>query len=159
MLYYYEGYIAPGYYADTAEGPSGSHQMYYSALHGQWSGLSNGVFDLDSDPIKVSVHTNAYSPNLDVHDFWDDTTNEVVGGGYTAGGELLPGITVALSSGTVTFDAGDVIWRWSATGFTNGRKFVVYRYTVDPATSRLFSVITANNDVGNRSCDLILTGT
>jgi hypothetical protein len=158
VSYYYSGYIAAGYFIDDAVGPVSSHRMYYSVLHGQWSGLPNGVFDLDSDPIKVSAHTNAYSPNLDTHDFWDDTTNEVVGGGYTAGGALIPGITVALSSGTVTFDGGDVVWLRSATGFTNARKFVIYRATGTPSTSRLFSVIAANNDVGNVSCDLVLTG-
>lgn len=156
--YYYAGYIADGYFVNTSNPATGLHRMYYSVLLGQWSGLPNGVFDLDSDAIKVSAHTDSYSPNLDTHDFWDDTTDEVSGGNYVSGGAALPGITVALSSGTVTFDGGDVVWLRSPTGFTNARKFVIYRSTGDPATSRLFSVITANNDVGNISCDLVLTG-
>jgi hypothetical protein len=157
LLYYYSGYIDDGYFEDIQAPAVWSHQLYYSALLGQWSGLPNGVFDLDSDVIKVSAHTDAYSPNLDVHDFWDDTTDEVSGGNYSSGGAVLPGITVSLASGIVTFDAGSVIWLRSATGFTNARKFVIHRSTGTPSTSRLFSVITGNNDVGNAACDLVLS--
>jgi hypothetical protein len=85
------------------------------------------------------------------------TTDEVSGGNYSSGGAVLPGITVSLASGIVTFDAGSVIWLRSATGFTNARKFVIHRSTGTPSTSRLFSVITGNNDVGNAACDLVLS--
>jgi hypothetical protein len=156
--YYEPGYIDAGYFADAPAPATGIHLIYYSALLGQWAGTPNGVFDLDSDTLKVSAHTDLYSPNLDVHDFWDDTSNEVSGGGYSSGGAVLPGVTVSIASGTVTFDAGDVVWLRSATGFTNARKFVVYRSTGTPGTSRLFSVFTANNDVGNSACDLVLSG-
>ena len=135
-----------------------THLMYYSSIKGQWDNTTNGVFNLGSggDTVKVSAHTNTYSPNQDTHDFFDDVTNEVSGGNYTAGGATLAGQTIARSSGTVTFDANDVVWTQSGTGFTTGRKFVVYRSTGSAATSRLFSVVTADNDVGNLSGDLTI---
>jgi hypothetical protein len=133
-----------------------THLMYYSALLGQWNGLSNGVFDLDTDTMKVSGHTNTYSPNQDTNDFWDDATNEVSGTNYTAGGATLGSVTVSRSTNTVTFDAADVVWSQSGSGFSNARKFVIYRSTGTAATSRLYSVVTADADVGNVTGDLTL---
>ncbi len=133
-----------------------THLMYYSALLGQWNGTVNGVFDLDSDTIKMSAHTNTYAPNRDTHDFWNDVTNEVSGGGYTSGGETMTGLQVMMVSGTVTFDVNDVVWQRSATGFMTARKFVIYRSTGTPSTSRLFSIITLDADVGNANLDLVL---
>jgi hypothetical protein len=131
-----------------------THLMYYSALLGQWNGLANGVFDLDTDTMKLSAHTNTYAPNQDVHDFFDDVTNEVTGTNYTAGGETLASKTVTRATTTVTFDAADVTWLQSGAGFSTARKFVLYRSTGTAATSRLFSVVTADADVGNVTGDL-----
>jgi hypothetical protein len=133
-----------------------THLMYYSSIKGQWDGTANSVFDLDTDTIKVSAHTNTYAPNQDTHDFFDDLTNEVAGTNYVAGGATLASPTVTRSSGTVTFDANDVVWTQSAAGFSTARKFVVYRSTGAAATSRLFSVVTADADVGNVTGDLTI---
>jgi hypothetical protein len=133
-----------------------THLMYYSALLGQWNGLTNGVFDLDTDTVKVSAHTNTYAPNQDVHDFFDDATNEVTGTNYVAGGATLASVTLTRSTTTVTFDAADVVWAQSGSGFSTARKFVIYRSTGTAATSRLFSVVTADADVGNVTGDLTI---
>ncbi len=133
-----------------------THLMYYSSLLGQWNGTTNAVYDLDPDTIKVSGHTNTYTVNQDTHDFFDDVTNEVSGTNYTAGGATLGTVTVTRSTGTVTFDAADVVWTQSAGGFSTGRKFVIYRSTGAAATSRLFSVVTADADVGNVTGDLTI---
>lgn len=133
-----------------------THLMYYNAIEGQWNGLANAVFDLDTDTIKLSAHTNTYTVNQGTHDFFDDVTNEVTGTNYTAGGATLASKTVSRSSGTVTFDAADVVWTQSGSGFSTGRKFVIYRSTGTAATSRLFSVITADADVGNVTGDLTI---
>lgn len=133
-----------------------THLMYYPALLGQWNGLSNGVFDLDTDTMKLSAHTNSYTPNQDTHDFFDDVTNEVSGTNYTAGGATLASPTVSRSTGTVTFDANDVVWTQHASGFSTGRKFVLRRTTGTAATERLFSVVTADADVGNVTGDLTI---
>jgi len=131
-----------------------THLMFYSSLLGQWNGLANAVFDLDTDTIKVSAHTNTYAPNQDTHDFFDDLTNEVTGTNYTAGGATLASPVVSRATGTVTFDAADVVWTQSAGGFSTARKFVVYKSTGSGPTSRLFSVVTADADVGNVTGDL-----
>lgn len=133
-----------------------THLMYYPAIEGQWKGTANSVFDLDTDTMKVAAATNTYSPNQDTHDFFDDVTNEVTGTNYTAGGATLASVTVTRSSGTVTFDAADTVWTQHASGFTTARKFPIYRSTGTASTSRLFSVVTADGDVGNVTGDLTL---
>jgi hypothetical protein len=133
-----------------------THLMYYSVLLGEWTGLTNGVIDLDTDTIKTSAHTNTYAPNQDTHDFFDDVTNEVTGTNYTAGGATLGSVTVTRSTGTVTFDAADVVWTQSGAGFSTGRKFVIYKSTGTASTSRLYSVVTADADVGNVTGDLTI---
>jgi len=133
-----------------------THLMYYSSIKGQWDGTTNGVFDLDIDTIKLSAHTNAYSPNQDTHDFFDDVTNEVSGTNYAAGGATLTSPAVTRSTNTVTFDAADVVWTQSGAGFSTARKFVLYKSTGSAATSRLGSVVTADADVGNVTGDLTI---
>ncbi len=133
-----------------------THLFFYSAIKGQWDGTANAVFDLDTDTIKVSAHTNTYAPNQDTHAFFSDVTNEVTGTNYTAGGATLGTVTVNRSTGTVTFDAADVVWTQSASGFSTARKFVIYKSTGTGTTSRLFSVVTADADVGNVSGDLTI---
>lgn len=144
--------------SDFALGLAGvTHLMYYSSLLAQWNGSAN-IFDLDeaADDIKVAITTNTYAPNQDTHDFFDDITNEVTGTNYTAGGTAIASQLLTRSTGTVTFDGNDVVWTQSGAGFTNGRKFVVYRNSGAAATSRLFSVVTADQDVGNVAGDLTL---
>jgi len=133
-----------------------THLMYYSSIKGQWDGTTNAVFDLDTDTIKVSAHTNTYTVNQDTHDFFDDVTNEVTGTNYTAGGATLASPTVTRSTGTVTFDGADIVWTQSGAGFSTARKFVIYKSTGTATTSRLFSVVTADADVGNVTGDLTI---
>jgi hypothetical protein len=131
-----------------------SHLMYYDALLGQWKGTTNQVFDLDTDTIKAMTVTNTYTPNQDTHTFKSSVTNEVSGTNYTAGGATLGSVTLTRSTGTVTFDAADVSYTQSASGFSTGRKIIIYRSTGADATSALFSVFTADADFGNVAGDL-----
>lgn len=99
--------------------------------------LLNGGLDLDTDTIKISLHTSSYTPDQDAHDFWDDATNEVsTSGSYTAG--IAGG--VALANKTVTadntdnegvFDADNV----SITGFTGTFKWIVLRKDTGTAST------------------------
>jgi hypothetical protein len=59
--------------------------MIFSRMLELWA---RGAIDFDTDTFRVSLHTSAYTPVKDTHDFFDDTTNEVVGAGYTAGGNV-----------------------------------------------------------------------
>jgi len=129
---------------------------YDNFLLGQMSGLSNGVIDFDTDDIRVSLHTSAYTPNAASHDFFDDVTNEVAGTNYTAGGTSLSGVTLTLTSGTVKFDANDVTWAQSGSGFTNARYAVIRKYNATAGNSRLIAYVDFGADVGNNVADLVL---
>lgn len=63
-----------------------------------------GIHDLDTDVLKMALYTSAASLNSDTTVY--TTTEEVVGTGYTAGGEILLNCQVLLSGTTayLTFD-------------------------------------------------------
>lgn len=77
-----------------------------------FSSLANKTVDLDTDVIKLSLHTDSYVPAQDTHQFRSDLTNEVTGTGYTAGGATVTGISVTYDAGTnvLSFDGADVSW-------------------------------------------------
>lgn len=74
--------------------------------------LMNGSVDLDTDTINVILVTSTYVPNQDTHAFRSDITNEVVGTGYTAGGQALASKTVTQDDidNEGVFDAADITW-------------------------------------------------
>ena len=88
--------------------------------------------------IKCAIVTGSYTQS-DAHDFWDDVSaNEVSGTGYTAGGNVMSNGAVTESGGTVTVDADDpATWSQNASGFSNGRRAIIYHDTGTAATSRL----------------------
>jgi len=105
-----------------------------SQLYGQFlSQALNKEIDWDSDTIKVALLTNAYTPNQDAHNYYDDVVaNEVTGTGYTAGGNTLANKTNAYNSSTnvIVLDADDTTW---ASSTITARYAVVYDAT--PATN------------------------
>jgi hypothetical protein len=56
---------------------------------GLMTGVTNGVWDWDTDTIKCALTTSTYTVDIDTHDFFNDVTNEITGTGYTAGGATL----------------------------------------------------------------------
>lgn len=63
--------------------------------------IINKEADVDSDDLRLTLHTSTMAPNLDTWDYVDDLTNELTtSGGYTVGG-------VALASKTVTYTAAN----------------------------------------------------
>lgn len=97
------------------------------------------ALDITTATLKISLHTNTYTPNQNTDDFWDNATNEVSGTNYTAGGNACTTGTVALNgSGLVTVDANDpAVWAQSAGGFNDAILAVLYDDTGTPATSPL----------------------
>jgi hypothetical protein len=92
----------------------------------------NKEIDWDSDTIKVALLTNAYTPNQDGHDNFDDVVaNQVTGTGYTSGGITLANKTNIYNSSTnvIVLDADDVTW---ASSTITARYAVIYNAT--PAT-------------------------
>jgi hypothetical protein len=94
----------------------------------------NKEIDWDTDTIKCSLHTSTYVPDQDVHDYFNDATNEVTGTGYTAGGATLAGKTITYTGATnkITLDANDATWS-SAT--ITARVAVVYDAQTGVATT------------------------
>ena len=92
----------------------------------------NKEVDLLDDEIRVSLHTSAYTPDQDVHDYKNDLTNEhPATGGYTAGGVVLGTKTLTYTPATnkIMFDAADAVWPSST---ITARTAVIYDNT--PAT-------------------------
>ena len=90
--------------------------------------LMSGTYNLSSggDVIKIALVTSAYTPDIDVHDFFDDITNEVTGTGYTAKGKALVGQTVSQDNtdDEGVFDGNDINW---STSTITARGAVVYQ--------------------------------
>ena len=111
-------------------------------LYDQWR-------DIAADPtrataiagtLKVAIVTATYVVDQNLHDFFNDITNEVTGTGYTAGGNAAatPTWTGPDGAGLLTFDASDpATWTQNAAGFSNGRRAIFYYDTGTSTTSRL----------------------
>ena len=110
--------------------------MYNSGLKKMW----DGSIDLDTDTIKVALVTSSYTPDRDVHDFFDDITNEVVGTGYSAGGASLANKAVNQNNTNdrAEFDADDAAW---ASSTITARAAVIYKSTGVASTSPLIAYI------------------
>jgi hypothetical protein len=67
-----------------------------------------GEHDLDTDVIKIALYTSA--ADLGAATTAYTTSGEVVGAGYTAGGNTLAGATVSLSGTTAFVDFSDTTW-------------------------------------------------
>lgn len=116
------------------------------AQAGQYGGTAARRVDWAADTIKVSFHTNAYTPDIDAHDFYDDLTNELAtAGGYTNGGITLSGKTVTYDSASneTRLDASDISIASATFTF---RKAVIRKDTGTAATSPLLGVVTFDAD-------------
>lgn len=105
-------------------------------------GYDGSDIDLVNDTIKVALLTASYTPDIDVHDNFDDVSaQESSGTGYTAGGATLanPTLAVVTASDLAKFDADDVSWTISSALST--RYAVIYKSTGTPSTSPLVAYI------------------
>lgn len=86
---------------------------------------ARGNIDFDTDTFKVMLTTSGYTEDIGAHDFRDDVTNEVVGTGYTAGGNVVT-VTVALDTmaGKLNITLGGTTWPAST---ITARKAVYYK--------------------------------
>ncbi len=67
-----------------------------------------GVIDLDTDVIKIALYTS--SATLSAATTVYTTSGEVIGVGYTAGGNTLTGATISTSGTTAFVDFTDTTW-------------------------------------------------
>ncbi len=77
--------------------------------------LADGTFDLDTNSFCVVLATktqalSAAFAGASTNAVYADLTAEVVGTGYTAGGETMTGVAWSRSTGTVTFSADPSTW-------------------------------------------------
>jgi hypothetical protein len=70
--------------------------------------LLEGIHDFLNDTFKVALYTNNATIGPDTTAY--TTSNETSGAGYTAGGNTLTGVAVALSQGIAYVDFGDTTW-------------------------------------------------
>lgn len=70
--------------------------------------ILGGIQDLDSDTLKIALYTSSATLNATTTAY--TTTNEVVGTGYTAGGNVLTGATISTSGTTAIVDFDNTQW-------------------------------------------------
>ena len=106
-----------------------------SILQGQTTsfkvGLYNGQFNLATDQIYMALYTGnaTLNPNTTVY----SSTNEVTGTGYTAGGQLMTGVTISYdATNSVAYvNFANVVWNPAA--FT-ARCALIYDATASNAS-------------------------
>lgn len=67
-----------------------------------------GIIDLDTDIIKIALYTSTATLSAATTAY--AATNEIVGTGYTAGGNTLTGATIGTSGTTAFVDFADTAW-------------------------------------------------
>jgi hypothetical protein len=86
--------------------------------------------------------TDTYAPNFETHDFRDDITNEVSGGGYSAGGIAL-GATPTITLGSPS--AGSIRWdfanpAWAASTITSAMAGITFHSTGTDSADELITL-------------------
>lgn len=116
-----------------------------------------GFINFNSDTIKVALITSIVTPNISIHEFWSALqVTEVSGSNYTLRGNTLITKRVREFNGVVTFDADDVTWTFSLTGFANARHAILYKDTGNNITAPLIATLNLESDRSNISTDLVL---
>lgn len=97
-----------------------------------------GIHDLDTDAIKIALYTS--SATLGAATTAYTTSDEVVGAGYTAGGNTLSGAVISLDGSVAIVDFSDTTWS-SAT--ITARGALIYNSS---KTNRAIAVIDFGGD-------------
>lgn len=74
---------------------------------------SANMTSLSSTSCKYMLDTDADTPDFDLDDFRNDTSEVAAGGGYTAGGNAIAfsaGDGFSIATGTLTYDIADPQW-------------------------------------------------
>ena len=74
-----------------------------------FANLMNKIVDLEADDIRIAILDNNHSFSGSNNQWSDISANEIIGTGYTAGGELLTNKAVTQAVTTI-WDADDVSW-------------------------------------------------
>lgn len=111
--------------------------VFYNNIKEQ---LLLGTHDFSGATFKCALCTSLYTPDIDTHVDFADITNEVVGTGYTAGGETLTTLAVVQDDANdrATWGFDDVTW---ANSTITARYGIIYQSTGAAATSELVAYI------------------
>ena len=111
--------------------------------------LAAGRINWESDTIKAALCTSGFTPNQDTMDYFDDVTNELgTGGGYTAGGVTLSGMSA-------TYDAGSNTLKLTCNNISisnstlTWRTLVLYKATGTASTSPLVAYFQSDSDIAS----------
>lgn len=89
---------------------------------------NGNAIDLDTDVIKVALHTNAWTPNVTTDTLQSGLGNEcTAGGNYAAGGPAIAGAAIALDGNNPEWTHDDVVILQHASNPTNARYAVWYK--------------------------------
>lgn len=89
--------------------------------------IARGDVQLATDTLFVMLCTSGYTPDQDAHDFRNDVIAEVSGAGYTAGGNVVGGLSFSYdaASNEVRVSVPDV--SWASSTITGARTAVLYK--------------------------------
>lgn len=117
--------------------------------------LGNVIFGTDT--FKVMLVTSAYTENKDTHTKRSDITNEVVGAGYTAGGNVVAATVGAVDTANDRVEIAFAATTWTTSTIT-ARKAVIYKSRGGAASAdELVSVIDFGADVSTTVGTFTLT--
>jgi hypothetical protein len=130
------------------------------ALTSKWYGkafisaFGAAGLNLAGGTVKALLTTSTYTPDQDAHDFLDDVTNELSGGGYAR---------VTLSGKAVTYDGATNKLKFTSDAFTFAgltgtfRSCVLFLDTGTASTSPLILAITSDADISASGQDVTVT--
>lgn len=127
--------------------------IYNSAIRDE----AIGSIDYDTDTFKVMLVTSSYVENKDTHTKRSDVTNEVVGTGYTAGGNA---VTVTVSAVDTANDRVDITLGGATwpTSTVTARKAVYYKSRGGAAAAdEIIAVVDFGADVSTTAGTFTLT--
>jgi hypothetical protein len=104
--------------------------------------IMNG--DVNLNNIKVSLHTNAWTPLRDSHEYREDLTDESEATGYQAGGIELANPVLSVSGSDVILDGDDI--ELTITGTLTARYAVLYCSIGTAATDILLGYVDFGED-------------
>lgn len=119
-----------------------------------FTALWNKEIDYDTDTITVGGSTSSYSPNQDTHDYLNDITNEVSGGGYSRQTLGSKTVTYTGASNKHVLDAADTVFA-SAT-FTVRTFWLADTSPGSDATRPLIGYQQSDGDITGGGGDLTL---
>ena len=121
-------------------------------------GEAEGKFDLATDTYVMTLVSSSYTPNVATDIEWSSVSADELptGGGYTAGGVIIPSETLSLASHVVTWTGGAVSWSNFTATATYG--VVVRRAGSTLASTDLLVAYVALNVVSGSPAPLVGQG-